>query len=279
MKMKMIKLAVTAVSIALASVAFGPSAHAGEVLDRILASKTLRVAAGADWGLIAHLDENNELVGYDIDVAKGIAKYLGVKAEFVTPGWDLIAAGNWAGRWDIGTGQMAPTKARADKFDFSVPYFYDRTVIVVHKDSKTTKASELNGKVVGVNGGTVAEAYANQTYTPDDPNAQPVHYDFKAGEVKTYGNSTIGFDDLRLGDGVRLDAFITDETFTEGAIKSGYPLKIIDRLFALPAAIPMMKGDKELVEKVSAAIQSMRDDGTLSKLSVKWYGSDHSVAE
>ncbi|TIP34908.1 MAG: transporter substrate-binding domain-containing protein, partial [Mesorhizobium sp.] len=152
-------------------------------------------------------------------------------------------------------------------------------IIVVHKDSKAAKASDLDGKVVGVNGGTVAEAYANQTHTPDDPNAQPVHYDFKAGEVKTYGNSTIAFDDLRLGDGVRLDAVITDETFTEGAIKSGYPLKIIERLFPLPAAMPMMKGDKELVEKVSAAIKSMRDDGTLSKLSVKWYGSDHSVAQ
>lgn len=266
-------------SIAFASFAFNISAHAGEVLDRVLAKKTLTVAAGTDWGAMSHLNANNELEGYDIDVAKGIAKYLGVEAEFVTPGWDLIAAGNWAGRWDISVGQEVYSKAGAEKFDFSVPYFNDRTAIVVHKDSKATKASDLEGKTVGVPTASIAEQYANQTFNPEMYGAEPVHYDFKAGEVKVYDSSNIALDDLRLGDGVRLDAVITDRTIAESAIKSGHPLRVLDTLFGLPAVIPTMKGDKEFSDKISAAIQSMKDDGTLSKLSIKWYGSDHTVAK
>lgn len=275
--MNKITTTITAASMVIASVVFGTTAYAGEVLQRVLATKTLKVAVGIDWGSASSLNAQHELDGYDVEIAKRIAKDLGVKAEFVTPGWDIMTAGNWEGRWDIGMGQMAPTKARAEKLDFSEPYFYDRIVIIVHNDSKATKAADLNGKTVGVTSGHMAEAYANQTYTPDLVGAEPVHYDFKAGAVKTYPSGTVGFDDLRLGDGTRLDAYITDGSIAETAIKSGYPFRVLDTLFYTPGAISMMKGDKELVEKVNAVLKSMRDDGTLSKLSIKWYGSDHSV--
>ncbi|MER8383759.1 transporter substrate-binding domain-containing protein [Mesorhizobium sp. M1399] len=275
--MNKIATVITAASLSIASVVCSTSVYAGEVLKRVLETKTLKVAVGTDWGAMSSLNANHELEGYDIDVAKGVAKYLGVNVEFVTPGWDIIAAGNWQGRWDISMGQMTPTKVRAEKFDYSTNYFYDQGAAVVHNDSKASNLSDLNGKIVGVAGGTLAEDYANQTFKWDWVGAQPEDYKFKAGEVKVYTTTNIAFDDLRLGDGTRLDAILTDGTLAEKAIKSGYPFKVLGNFYAAPAAIPMMKGDKEFNEKVSAALKSMKDDGSLSKLSVKWYGSDHTV--
>ena len=59
------------------------------------------------------LDANNDFIGFDIEVGREIAKRLGVEIEFVTPGWDVITAGNWATRWDVSVGSMTPTPARA----------------------------------------------------------------------------------------------------------------------------------------------------------------------
>ncbi|WFU12809.1 transporter substrate-binding domain-containing protein (plasmid) [Rhizobium sp. CB3090] len=277
MKKTIVNIA-TSLSLALASAAFSVSANAGEVLDRVLSNKTLTVAVGTDWGPISHLDEKHELVGYDIDVAKGIAKYLGTGTTFVTPGWDIITGGKWQGRWDVAMGQMIPTKARAEVFDFPALYIWGPNVAVVHKDSKATKLSDLDGKVIGVASGTGAEAYANQKFQPAWENAKPVEYPFKAGQIKTYTSTNIAFDDLRLGDGVRIDGVLTDETIARDAIKAGYPLKVLEpALFSSPAAIAILPGDKDFHDKVAAALKEMKADGTLSKLSMKWYGVDYTV--
>ncbi|MES0039843.1 transporter substrate-binding domain-containing protein, partial [Mesorhizobium sp. M0046] len=82
----LIRLTATA-SIAVASFALAISAQAGEVLDRVLATKTLTVATSSAFPLASFIDEKGQLDGFDIEVAKGIAKYLGVEAKFVTPGW------------------------------------------------------------------------------------------------------------------------------------------------------------------------------------------------
>ncbi|WP_210328543.1 transporter substrate-binding domain-containing protein [Mesorhizobium amorphae] len=89
-------------------------------LDRVLATKTLTVAVGTDWGKMSFLNDKHELDGSDVDIANAIAKYLGVKAKFVTPAWVFITAGEWEGRWDMAMGQLTPTKARAEKLSFPV---------------------------------------------------------------------------------------------------------------------------------------------------------------
>lgn len=267
-----------AASLAVAPVAFSTGAYAGDVLDHVISSKTLTVAVGTDWGPISHLDEKHELVGYDVDISKEIAKSLGVEVKFVTPGWDVITAGKWAGRWDVAMGQMTPTKARAEVFDFPFNYIWGPNVAVVQKDSKATDLADLDGKVIGVASGTGAESYAAQTFVPAWENAKPVEYPFKAGEVKTYTSTNIAFDDLRLGDGVRLDAVLTDDTIARDSIKAGYPLRILDTpLFTPPGAIAILPGDKEFHDKITASLKEMRGNGTLSKLSVKWYGEDYSA--
>lgn len=267
---------VVAASVIVASVALSTNANAGAVLDRVLANKTLTVAAFTNFGKSSFLNDNHEFDGYDIEVAKGIAKQLGVQTKFVTPAWDIIVAGNWQGRWDLALGQMTPTKARAEKLDFPAVYFYGRDVAVVHKDSKASKLSDLEGKAVGVTAGNLDVDYANHKLTPDWVGAEPIKYQFTPSEVRVYsGEGVSPFDELRLGNGVRLDAVLADELTALSAIEKGYPLRVLgEPTFTSPGALVIEKGDKEFSDKIAAIVKGMRDDGTLSRLSMKWYGVD-----
>ncbi|WP_342634058.1 transporter substrate-binding domain-containing protein [Mesorhizobium waimense] len=229
------------------------------------------------------MNDKHELDGSDVDVAKAIAEDLSVKIEFVTPAWDIITSGKWEDRWDMAMGEMAPTKARAEKLGFPAVYAYGAVVAAVHKDSKATKTSDLEGRVLGVTASTVAESYANHTLTQDwvvsgQSDAQPIKFQFTPGKVRTYATDNVALDDLRLGDGVRLDAVLANRSDLRNAIKAGYPLKELEEpLFFAPSAIAILRGDKEFSDKIAEAIQKMRDDGRLSKIMIKWYGVDRSV--
>ncbi|MER8912164.1 transporter substrate-binding domain-containing protein [Mesorhizobium sp. M0854] len=272
---KFMAIIAAAGSLAGASMSSTTAASAGEVLDKVLGTKTLTVAVGTDWGEMSFLNDKHELDGYGVAVAKAVAERLGVQAQFVTPGWDVIVASNWQARWDLAM-YMTPTKARAEKFDFPAVYFYEPVLAAAHKNSQATKLSDLGGKVVGVASNTAGESYVNRTLKPDWIGAQPVQFQFDPGEVKTYASTNIALDDLRLGDGVRLDAVLSSGPILRGAIKSGYPLKELDGIaFYAPSAIVAQRDDKEFSDKIAAAVQSMRDGGTLSQLSIKWYGVDY----
>ena len=112
----------------------------------------------------------------------------------------------------------------------------------------------------------------------DDPGVAPVEYWLEPGEVKTYADSMLPFDDLRLGDGVRVDAVISGEQTVLNAIKNGYPIKVVpgDYAFREPLVVVADKGDPEWTAKVSEIITAMKDDGTLGTLTTKWYGKDYS---
>ncbi|RVC56094.1 transporter substrate-binding domain-containing protein [Mesorhizobium sp.] len=275
-----IYVSLAAVAASLVIACSSSTANAGAVLDGVLATKTLRVAVGTDWGTISFLNDKHELDGSDVDVAKAIAQKLGVKVQFVTPAWDIITSGKWEGRWDVAMGEMVPTKARAEKLSFPALYAYGAAVAVVHKDSKAAKLSDLEGKIVGVTASSSNENYANHTLTPDWEGAKPIEYKFTPGEVKTYGTDSVALDDLRLGDGVRLHAVLTDRSVVQSAIKAGYPLKeLSEPLFFTTSAIVILPGDKEFSDKIAATIKKMRDDGTLSKIMIKWYSVDRSIAQ
>ena len=263
---------------ALAVVLMGTVTFAGETLDRVDSSKVLKVATNAGWPPQSFLDDSNQLVGFDIDVANEIAKRLGVVAEFDTPEWGVMTGGRWSGRWDVAVGSITPTKPRSEVLDFAGIYYYTPYVFAVNADSKVSDPKDLNGKKIGVETGTTSEEYINRNLIIDAPGVAPVEYWLEPGEVKTYADSMLPFDDLRLGDGVRVDAVIAGEQTVLGAIKNGYPIKILagDYAFQEPLAIVADKGDAEWTAKVTATIEAMKADGTLSALTTKWYGKDYS---
>ncbi|EBY7415793.1 amino acid ABC transporter substrate-binding protein, partial [Salmonella enterica subsp. enterica serovar Alachua] len=113
----------------------------------------------------------------------------------------------------------------------------------------------------------------------DAPGMPPIKYKLEPGEIRTYADSMLPFDDLRLGNGVRLDAIIAPEQTAQNAIKNGYPVKIIEGEYAFrePLVAVAEKTDPEWSAKLGEVIGQMKSDGTLAALTSKWYGKDYSA--
>lgn len=270
---------ITGLAVGAAALAMTTIAHAGATLDRVMEKKAMVVATNSGWPPQSYLDDNNEMIGFDIDVSKEIAKRLGVEVSFDTPDWATLTGGRWQGRYDLGVGSVTPTKARAQVIDFVGIYYFSPYVYVLHKDSAAKSVDDLKGKVIGVETATTSEDFINRKLEIDAPGLPPIEYKLEPGEVRTFADSMLPFDDLRLGDGVRLDAVIAPEQTALNAIKNGYPLRILegDYAFREPLVVIAEKVDPEWTAKVGGIIEEMKKDGTLATLTTKWYGKDYSA--
>ncbi len=262
-------------ALALAAVLMAGQLHAGEVLDKVTSSGVVKVSTDPAWPPQSFLDDNNQMDGFDVAVARAIAEKLGVEIEFVTPDWSLITAGNWAGRWDMSVGSMTPTKERAEVLDFPAIYYYVPASIAVHNDSDAQSVADLNGRTIGVSAASTWENYLRHDLTIDAEGVPPFEYQIEPGEIKTYGTDIPVINELRLGDGIRIQAMIGSLPNFLDAIKSGYPIRVVgDPLFYEPLAVAIDKGDPEFGAKVAEIVEELRADGTLAALSEKWYGVD-----
>lgn len=267
------------VTFAAATLALTLQAHAGETLDRVMSKKAMVVATNSGWPPQSFLDDSNQLVGFDIDVSRELAKRLGVEVSFETPDWQTLTGGHWQGRYDLGVGSVTPTKARSQVIDFAGIYYYSPYVYVVHKDSPAKTVTDLNGKIIGVETGTTSEDFIRRQLEIDAPGLPPIEYKLEPGEIRTFADSMLPFDDLRLGDGVRLNAVIAPEQTAQNAIKNGYPVKVLEGEFAFrePLVVIAEKVDPEWTKKIGELIAEMKADGTLATLTTKWYGKDYSA--
>lgn len=256
------------------------SAQAGETLDRVMDTGTLTMSSDAAYPPQSFLNEDNEMDGFDVDVGREIAKRMGVELEIITPAWEVITAGNWQGRWDISVGSMTPTETRAEVLDFPAVYYYTPASFAVHEESSAASLDDLNGKTIGVCGGCTYEQYLNEDLVIDAEGAPEFSYDVEAGELRSYETDTNAFDDLRLGDGARLDAILSAQPTIQAAIDNGYPFKLVgEPVFYEPLAVATDKGDEEFDAKIAEIVENMREDGTLTELSEKWYGVDYTTVE
>lgn len=218
-----------------------------------------------------------ELSGFDIDTAVEIAKRLGVEACFVTPDWTLITGGNWADRWDISVGSMTITPERMEKLYFTQPYYTTPAAFFVHKDNTTfSKPADLSGKKVGACAGCTYEFYLDGSLKIP---GETINYVVTSPQFVGYESDLPALQDLALGDGVRLDAVLTALPTGQGAISDGLPLKQLgDPVYFeyLAAAVDKAhsKDPISFVKEVTKIIQEMHSDGTLLKLSQKYYGLD-----
>ena len=159
------RLSMLAISAAIAL--SGTSTFADNALDRVMKNGVLKVATDANWAPQSFLNDNNEMDGFDVAVAREIATRLGVEVEFVTPSWDIITAGNWSGRWDMSVGSMTPTVSRAEVLSFPEVYYYTPASIAVHADSPYQNVGDLNGEVVGATTASTFELYLQKDLTID----------------------------------------------------------------------------------------------------------------
>ena len=256
----------------------GSSAFAGEDLDRVMENGVLKVATDANWAPQSFINDNNEMDGFDVAVAREIATRLGVEVEFVTPSWDVITAGNWSGRWDMSVGSMTPTVARAEVLSFPEVYYYTPASIAVHADSPYQNVGDLNGEVVGATTASTFELYLQKDLTIDAEGVPSFEYLVTPGELRSYKDGTAALDDLRLGDGVRINAMVGSLPAILAAMESGYPVRVLgEPVFYEPLAVAIERGDAEFNDKVAGIVREMKEDGTLSALSQEWYGIDYTT--
>jgi polar amino acid transport system substrate-binding protein len=270
-----------AIVLAMVCILSGVGFAGTSALDEIMAAGVIKVSTDANYAPQSYLNDKGELEGFDISVAKEVAKRLGVKVEFVTPDWDLITAGKWGKRWDLSIGSMTPTKERKQALYFTMPYYSSPAQFAVHKDNTTIKTIEdLAGKRIGVAGETTNERYLQHNLEIED--VKIVYPDWKPGELKTYPTDANHIEDLALGDGLRLDAVFTSrQTLAEAIAKGcghGCPLRMLgDPPYYEPLCFALDKSrpdSESLVAKLNEVIKSMYADGTLVKLSMQFYGTN-----
>lgn len=232
-----------------------------DLLETIQKRGTIIVGLEGDWAPWSYVDENDELTGYDVEVAKAIADKLGVEIQIVPGEWDGLFAGMDAGRYDMVVNGVEVTEERADKYDFSTPYAYIRTALIVKGDNDSIKTFEdLKGKKTA---NSIASTYMNLA---------------ESYGATCYGVSTLD-ETLTMVLQGRVDATLNAiVSFTD--YMAQHPdsnLKVVATTEeASNVAIPMRKGDEtaSLREAVNKAIDELREDGTLSELSTRFFGED-----
>lgn len=236
----------------------------GDLLQQIKEKGEITIAMEGTWSPWTYHDENDQLVGYDVEVGQGIADYLGVKATFIEGDWDGILAGMEAGRYDIMVNGFTVDEERKEKYNLTNAYAYDRTAVVVRSDNEDIQSlADLSGKKTA---NTISSTYA------------------KLAEAN--GAEVTGVDDLNqtfelLLSG-RIDATLNSELTYNDYLKE-HPdadMKIaVMTEEANETAIPMKKdADTEsLRDEINKAIDEMRSSGKLSELSEKYFGTDIST--
>jgi polar amino acid transport system substrate-binding protein len=255
-----------------------PASHAGEVLERIMSRGYITMNGVLDWPPFSSKDENGDIVGFDVDVADEVARRMGVEVrrvdEVVT--WAEETGGQWDGRIDISIGSMTPTAKRAENLDFPAVYTYAIAALGVHRDNTAIRTpSDASGKRIGVLKSATYELYLRRMPF-DIEGMPPVSYKIEDPVIVTFeAREGDAFDSLARGDGVELDAVVTYLPTLMSLIKSGMALRIIGQpLYRAPQAVAIEPGDPELAALLRKIIDEMHADGTLTKLSMKWFDFD-----
>ncbi|WLI91551.1 transporter substrate-binding domain-containing protein [Massilia sp. R2A-15] len=249
----------TAAALLAASLAL--PALSADLLDSARARGTLRIAMEGTYPPFNFKDQKTgELAGYDVDVARLLAAKLGLKPQFVSTEWAAILAGLGAGKYDVIISQVGITPKRLEAFDFSDPYTYSSPQLIVRKDEKAQYASlaDLKGKKVGVGQGSVFEQQAR---------AVP------GITVKSYPAAPENLQDLAFG---RIDAALNDSLMVSYLLNnSQLPIKAGARVGAIErTGIPFQKGNPQFKAALNKALAEAAADGSLTKISVKWFGAD-----
>lgn len=248
----------------------------GGLLDKVLKAGVLVVSTDPNDAPQAFQNPDGTFVGFDIDVAKELAKRLGVSVKFVTPDWSIITAGTWSGRWDVSVGSMTPTSARQKVLDFSPPYYYIPAQMTASVASGITTIDGLAGKSICTGEATThldwLEGKKLDFGTLSPTSSPPAG--IKVVTLKTDSECPQTWKAGRNDFQGWLGSLSTANT----AIKAGLPVvKVGNPVYFEPNAIAVDKSgpnDSDFVAQVTQIVNDMLKDGTLAALSVQWEGGD-----
>jgi len=211
-------------------------------------------------GLLKPLNykENQELVGFDVEIGKEISKRIGLEANPVTNPWETIIQGLRGNKYDAIIGSMTATEERSKQVDFSIPYYVSGATVFISSENKEIKTVEdLKGKTIGV---MQASTYVEDAKKYTD-------------KIKEFPSEIYALQDLPPG---RLDAVITDRIVGISAMQeSGLKIRDLGEVIKREEiAVAINKDNEVLLEAINKAIEEMVKDGTYKEISMKWFGKD-----
>ena len=211
-------------------------------------------------------DENNEIVGFDIDLAKEVASRLGVKFRAQPINWDAKEQELSTGNIDCIWNGLTITEERLSMLSFTNPYLANEQVMVVRKDSGINALSDMAKKSVGLQAGSSAA------------DALDAAADFKKTlkSVVEFKENITALNDLEIGgvDGVIMDSIVANYSIAT----TKKPFVVLPEGLAPESyGIAFRKGDIALTQAVQQKLEEMKADGTVEKISTKWFGSDITV--
>lgn len=217
-----------------------------------------------------------EMEGFDVDVAHEVATRLGVEICYATPDWDVVTAGSWADKWDMSVGSMTVKPPRPDIFHFSTPYYAPMGVVGVPTDSTLTSVDELAGKAVCVASATTYLDWLNNAL---DLSPSDIYMKAPAGITIVELSTDQECPQALAAGRTEFVAYVTSSTVVDANIAAGLPVKKLgEALFREKNAIAIDKASSfdttSFVKAVDDAVKAMHADGTLSALSIQWFGSD-----
>src|ERR1017187_6545010 len=187
------------------------SATAGATLDRIQQTKVLVNVVDPSYPPFSFLNQQNQMDGFDIDIAKAVAEKFGAKLRIETPSWEIVTAGRWRGRWDLCICSLTPDKKKAEVLDFVAPYYSSPAVLITTAQNTAIQSvKDMNGKRIGVEQSSSYERYLQKELVIVAPDAKPLTYPFTSVRIAPYGNEDLAFQDLGLGAGKRIDAVVAN---------------------------------------------------------------------
>ena len=208
-------------------------------------------------------DEKNELVGFDIDMAREAAKRMGTEVEFKPIDWSAKEAELAGKRVDALWNGLTITEERKTKILFTTPYLENHQIIIVLDKSEIKTKADLKDKVIGIQEGSSAN---------DAVGREPeVLKSFK--ELKKFGDNVTALMDLSAG---RLEALVVDEVVGRYYVaKKPGEYRVLDENFGTEDyGVGMRKEDTDLHAKIQKALDDMKADGTAATISTKWFGKD-----
>lgn len=229
------------------------------------AAETRKIVVGLDDNFppMGFRDEKNELVGFDIDLAREATKRLGIDVEFKAIDWSAKEAELNGKRVDVLWNGLTITEERKKNINFTKPYMANDQIIVVAAGSNVQNKADLAGLVVGAQEGSSAvDAIKKEAQVFDS---------FK--ELKTFGDNVTALLDLSAG---RLDAVVLDEVVGRYlAEKRAGEYRVLEENFGSEDyGVGVRLDDDELRAQLDKTLDEMKQDGTAARIAQQWFGAD-----
>jgi len=245
--------------------AVGVLAACGETKDANAGDKkTLVMATSADYAPFEYIesDKSDEIIGFDVDLAKAIAGKLGYEVEVKDMDFGGLVQSLKSGQADFVLAGMTPTEKRKKNVDFSDIYYTAQHMVISKKDSGITTVEDLKDKTVGVQLGSIQEGKAEEIN------------ETVAIKVENRNRIPELIQELKAG---RFDAIIIEDTVAKGYLDKETDLTsytISDDPEEAGSAIAFPK-DSGLTAKFNQELQKMKENGELQELIVKWFGGEN----